>query len=183
MAGVELILDLLAQYEPQMFWEDPSVEPDVYHLEQDVISQYLFEQGPGTWAVFDPRLVQHGGGMAVQVLKLKIVHVCASSITHETKLRMMHSFRRSYYSAAATCVSQGQLGPQHPCCILFGKRHSIFNPEVPELPPYIVGSIYGPPMGNSSWLSHPGLLFRRFFGLRQYSIWTYECGALHEELK
>merc|ERR1711924_314743 len=105
VAMPELVLDLLAQYEPQLYLEHPDQEPQWYHLEQDVISQYLFEQAYGKWAAFNPGLVKHGDAMLYQFKKLKVLHVCASSTTHTNKLRSMHKSRRAYYGLSNICLT------------------------------------------------------------------------------
>lgn len=186
MATLELVLDLLAQYEPQLYWEDPGKEPKFYHLEQDVISQYLFERGPRLWGVFNPQLVKHGDYVwdaYVPFLKLKVVHVCASSTTHRKKLNSMQSIRRAYYGMSGICMSEAQSGPQHPCCLLFGYQRSVFTPEVPDWPPYMVGSHFGPPPENRTMLwAGQRAFWKKKMGLRQSEACRLHCMELRGEL-
>jgi len=189
MASMELLLDLSAQFEPQFMPERYRADSKaaagrniIYHLEQDVMSQYLIERGGGMWGVFNPQLVRASAGFETpQVLKLKVYHACSSSITWENKLTWMHKVRRAYYSVYPLCLSANQSGPQHPCCLLYGYQRTVFSPELPDLPPYLAGSIYGYSKVNQTW-PWERRFWTRWMGAGQYSKWFSQCECLHKEL-
>eukprot|EP00931_Biecheleriopsis_adriatica_P078769 TRINITY_DN52186_c0_g1_i1.p1 TRINITY_DN52186_c0_g1~~TRINITY_DN52186_c0_g1_i1.p1 ORF type:complete len:203 (+),score=24.89 TRINITY_DN52186_c0_g1_i1:40-648(+) len=113
-----------------------------YPLEQDVLSSYLFERAAGLWAAFSPDAVACFRDTTPHDLSALKVHHAASS-RGGSKLQALYRGRRMYYGNRRICLKSGEHGPQHPCCRIFGHRHSVFSADAPLRRPFVKGTIFG----------------------------------------
>lgn len=135
---LELMLDMMAHFEPQ--WSGHS---NTASLDQDVVSQFLFQKGSGMYAFFNPGMVVNGLAAPLQVLSVKIHHACYSSTNHQEKLLYLARLQKIYYAMLPLCVTGDEFGPQHPCCVLYGYRRRPLESDLRELPAFVAGNFFG----------------------------------------
>merc|ERR1719203_1163970 len=146
-------------------------------LEQDMLSNFLFDHASGLWAVFHPELVSlFIDAIPMQVLRVKVQHACGSRAGSKTL--SLYRTRRLYYSLLPLCVSSDHSGPQHPCCVLHGYERSVFKTEALRLPPFVRGAIYGPAWGNSAFGVMGDL---HTAGDAVFDFWMVHCEEMRKE--
>eukprot|EP00929_Paragymnodinium_shiwhaense_P064326 TRINITY_DN32213_c0_g1_i1.p1 TRINITY_DN32213_c0_g1~~TRINITY_DN32213_c0_g1_i1.p1 ORF type:complete len:493 (+),score=19.54 TRINITY_DN32213_c0_g1_i1:36-1514(+) len=164
---LQIALDLVAEYEKQ--WVRGDSED---FLEQEVISQYIFENKHKIpIAFFNPELVQNS--QARPALNIRVLHVVSSSNTRSKKLTAMRVGRSLYYGTYDFCVPIDQQGPEHPCCDYLRHSKSIYRTRYPDYPPFLVGGFYGylPPLNRS---------IRHKMTLRVHKQWSANCRMLQQ---
>lgn len=166
LVTMSLVLRLAAMYENQFLDSNPRKGL----LEQEVLSNFLFDQAVGLWAVFHPSLVSiFVDTIPFQVLGVKVQHACGSHAG--SRPHSLYRARRLYYSLLPLCLSAGRSGPQHPCCALHGYQRSVFRPDFPTLPPFLWGATYGPV---------PGMPLS-VMGDSDFEVWKPVCEQVREE--
>eukprot|EP00930_Biecheleria_cincta_P044568 TRINITY_DN30667_c0_g1_i1.p1 TRINITY_DN30667_c0_g1~~TRINITY_DN30667_c0_g1_i1.p1 ORF type:complete len:507 (+),score=58.69 TRINITY_DN30667_c0_g1_i1:58-1578(+) len=141
--SVPIILDLAASYEVPFLMPANELASS-YPLEQDVLSQHMFDRGAGLWAAFNPQVVSiFVDSIPKNFMRVKVQHACGSAAG--SRLLSLYRTRRAYYSLFPLCQTTGVSGPQHPCCVIHGYQRTPFHselPSLPVLPPFAVETLY-----------------------------------------
>mmetsp|Transcript_28290 Transcript_28290/g.87967 ORF Transcript_28290/g.87967 Transcript_28290/m.87967 type:complete len:229 (-) Transcript_28290:48-734(-) len=181
--SLDFALNLGAHLEPTLLVTDDDLLVKHYPLDQEIMAGYIFQQGPAFWAAFSPELVRiFLNTLPFEIMKVKVQHACGSA--GGDRMKSLYRTRRFYYSLLPLC--RHGLGPEHPCCLIYGHQPDVFLSGHFHMAPFLRGSIYGPLDDRRALANFAEKQALRLLGAdaRQELFWSWKCEMIwHERMK